>query len=330
MVKLRKASYCNLKLFLLYLVVYGHWIEPQIGTSAVVLTQYRWIYYVHMPAFAFLSGLFLRDAGGCLRLLKRCLPIYVVAQLLACLLTGGNTSMATPWWHLWYLLSCSVWAALGWLWFRFGRGKGKLLFLLVAVLLGLLAGEVPWLDRTLSGSRTLVFLPYFWAGLICSADIPWHRYRLWGWLALLLGVGAGLLWGEKIPVTFLYQATGYGRLEQGMVLRLLCYVLGGLLGFFLLTIAPTRRLPFTRAGADTMAGYLLHGPVVRLLREEMTLPWPSCLLLSAGFLWLTYKLLQWVSPAYGIVPLERREGPWLDSRKSMRHTLSRYTDSSCD
>lgn len=37
MVKLRQAGYCNLKLLLLFLVLYGHWIEPQ----AQALEQYR-------------------------------------------------------------------------------------------------------------------------------------------------------------------------------------------------------------------------------------------------------------------------------------------------
>ncbi len=327
MIKLRQASYCNLKLFLLYLVVYGHWVEPQIGGSPLLLTQYRWIYFVHMPLFAFLSGLFLNREKDCLRLLGRCLPLYGLTQLLAIALTGGDATLWTPWWHLWYLLSCSVWAGLGWLWFRFGRGRGKLLILAVAVLVGLLAGYVPWLDRTLSGSRTLVFFPYFWLGLICSPDTAWHQYRPWGLLALALGVGAGLLWGGQIPVSFLYQAATYGRVEHGAVLRLVCYGLGVLLGFFLLTAAPTSRLPLTRMGADTMAAYLLHGPVVRALRE-LELHWGLCALLSAAFLFVLYKLLQWVSPMYGIIPGGRRRGPWLGFRKSMKHTASQYTGSS--
>lgn len=58
MVKLRDAQYCNLKLLLIFLVIYGHLIEPGIRNSEVLMVQYRWIYMVHMPLFCFLSGFF--------------------------------------------------------------------------------------------------------------------------------------------------------------------------------------------------------------------------------------------------------------------------------
>ena len=41
MVKLRSARYCNLKLFLKYLVVYGHWIEAGIWNEPILMEQYR-------------------------------------------------------------------------------------------------------------------------------------------------------------------------------------------------------------------------------------------------------------------------------------------------
>lgn len=67
MIKLREAKYCNLKLFLIFLVIYGHLIEPRIWESNILMEQYRWIYLIHMPLFSFLSGLFInkeKDCGG--------------------------------------------------------------------------------------------------------------------------------------------------------------------------------------------------------------------------------------------------------------------------
>lgn len=60
MIKLREARYCNLKLLLIFLVIYGHTIETQIWHNTVLMTQYKFIYLVHMPLFAFLSGLYNR------------------------------------------------------------------------------------------------------------------------------------------------------------------------------------------------------------------------------------------------------------------------------
>ena len=41
MVKLRDARFCNLKLLLIFLVIYGHLIEPGIYQSEVLMTQYK-------------------------------------------------------------------------------------------------------------------------------------------------------------------------------------------------------------------------------------------------------------------------------------------------
>lgn len=321
MVKLRRAGYCNLKLFLLYLVVYGHWIEPWIGSSSVLSWQYRIIYLIHMPLFAFLSGLFSKSAQSCMRQIRRLLPIYAGAQGICILLGSGK--ILTPFWHLWYLLSCCVWAGVAWLWFRFGNGKGKLLILLLSLAAGLAAGYVPWLDRTLSGSRTVVLFPFFWAGVICPADISWIKYRWWGLGALGAAIALLCQFGSKIPVTFLYHAVPYSTIGT-IGLRLLSYLLAGLLGFFLLAWMRERRFPWTRAGADTMPAYLLHGPLVAVFRE-IALPWPVCALASAVMLYYLYKIPQWRRPLYGIAPGERKDRPWPGFRIFTSPTQSRYT-----
>ena len=125
MIKFSQADYSNLKLVLLYLVVYGHWIETRISDSKILLEQYRLNYLIHMPLFVFLSGLFLRNQEDCLRQIKRLLPVYGVMQVVVVVLSGGTVKIWTPFWHLWYLLSFCFWAGPGWLWFRFESRKWK-------------------------------------------------------------------------------------------------------------------------------------------------------------------------------------------------------------
>ena len=226
-----------------------------------------------------------------------------------------------------------MWAAVGWLWFYFCdkagekcRRKISIAILILSILIGALAGYVPWLSRICSGSRTVVFFPYFWAGVICKEKVFWRKYRLWGLASLGLATVMLVLIGRDIPATFLYHAEPYEvtmrpinvlkiaqatnlevqvhiLLENGFILRLVCYVLSSLLGFFLLTSIPDKRLPCTRAGADTMPGYLLHAPIVAGLRE-INLPWGVCALLSAALLYIIYKILQWNSTVYGIIHKE--------------------------
>lgn len=315
MVKLRSAQYCNLKLFLIYLVVYGHWIEPYIWTVPCLLTQYRWIYAVHMPLFAFLSGLFTQKERDCANQIKRLLPLYLLLQMVAVLL--GAAKPLTPWWTLWYLLSCCAWMGAAWLWFRFCRGKGGWLILLGAVLFGCVAGYIPEIGREMSASRTIVFFPYFWAGLLCRAGYPYKKLLPAGLLCLFLAAVLMNAFGERIPTVFFYHAAAFGSVENGFWLRLVCYGIGGCLCLFLLTAAPDRRFPFTRAGADTMPVYLLHAPLVLLLRKT-EMPGYAYPVLAAVLIYLIYKLGQWRGSAYGIVPGERRRSGGIVSKDIRR------------
>ena len=212
MVKLRDARFCNLKLLLIFLVIYGHLIEPGIYQSEVLMTQYKWIYLFHMPLFSFLSGLFLNDRKACGRQFIKMLTLYIVLPTLAVILGNGKVKPLTPYWHLWYLLSYSVWAALSWLWFRFCGNKGKFAILTLTVLVGCLAGLNPDIGREHSLSRTLVFLPFFWIGLICDPQFRWERLRLISLPALVIVVVLMMQWSGQISAVFLYQAAPYGKL----------------------------------------------------------------------------------------------------------------------
>ena len=304
MVKLCSAYYCNLKLILMWLVIYGHWIEPEIGSNPTLYRAYRTIYLFHMPLFAFLSGLFLRERTDCIRQLRRIAPLYLLCQSAAVVL--GLTPWHTPWWILWYLLSLCFWLMAAALLLHLRRSRWGILLLTVA--LGCLAGQLRWVGRPFSLSRTLVFFPCFWLGVLLPPDIPWHRFRL----PSLAGL---LLLPADIPATMLYHA---GPCDP--LLRLRCYGIAGALGLLVLSWCPRRRLPWTRAGADTMPAYLLHGPVVALLRP-VPRPMPATIL----FLYIVHKATQWHHP-YGIIGKE--ECPCGDLKNCIPPRASRSTGSS--
>lgn len=307
MVKLRNAYYCNLKLLLIFLVVFGHCIEPEIGSEPRLYGCYRLIYLFHMPLFSFLSGLFVRSAEDCTRQLRRMGRVYLLCQGTAVLV--GAAQWHTPWWILWYLLSMCVWLAAAAVFLRLGRGKWLLLVLSLAA--GCLVGAVPWVGRSWSMSRSVVFFPYFWLGVLLDPGVPWHRFRFPGALAL----AAALIFCPEIPVTVLYHA---GPCDPST--RLVCYALAAALGLFVLSWCPRRRFPWTRAGADTMAAYLLHAPLVRLL--------PSArhpVLFTLAFLYITHKLTSWYG-VYGIIGKEAC--PWPDLNNFTKNRPGRSIASS--
>ena len=304
MVKLRNAYYCNLKLFLIWLVVLGHLIEPDIGSSPGLYRLYRWIYLFHMPLFAFVSGLFLKSSAHCLRQLRRMLPVYLLCQSAAAVL--GLTSWHTPWWVLWYLLSLCFWLLAGALLLRLNRGKWLILALSFAA--GCLAGQIDWIARPFSLSRTIVFFPWFWLGVLLPPELPWHRLRL-------PAVAAALLLRPGMPAVTLYQAA-----PCAPIVRLECYICALVLSALVLSWCPRRRFPWTRAGADTLPAYLLHAPLAVLLRQ---IPCPA--LTTTFFLYIVCKATRWRSP-YGIIGKE--ECPWPDSTTYTKPRASRSTGSS--
>ena len=72
----RNAFFCNLKVFLIFFVVYGHLIETKIYDNEIFMWQYFIIYSIHMPMFAFLSGVFLRGKKVCLLQCKKTFLYY--------------------------------------------------------------------------------------------------------------------------------------------------------------------------------------------------------------------------------------------------------------
>ncbi len=333
--KIRDAGYCNLKLFLMLLVIYGHTIEQRIQESEGLMLQYRLIYTFHMPAFVFLSGMFLSGGEACRRQALRALKYYLAIQgcvaFVDITVLGEGASLWTPCWHLWYLLSLSCWAGVCFLAHRGaaylfrGEGKGhfvgrlavgrggKLCLIGLSVLPGCLAGCFPGVGRWLSLSRTIVFFPYFLAGYFCPVGIRWKKGRVQGIFAGLLGIALFLAWGKGLSAEFLYQADGYGAMApgRGICLRLFCYLLGGLFTFSLLTCMPERKFRFSRAGADTLGIFLCHAPLAlfagRLPVSLNQFAAIAPLLAGAEALFL-YELLRFQSPLFVLVGSGRARG----------------------
>lgn len=323
MLKTRRADYCNLKLLLIFLVVYGHWIEPQIETSREAYLQYQIIYFVHIPLFAFLSGLFLRGCEDCRKQIKHLLPVFLILQTAAVII--GGTPPLRPWWHLWYIPSCCTWTAAVWLWFRYGKNKLKFLMFSASLITCLTAGCIPFIGRTLSASRTLVFFPFFWMGVICDYKIQWQKMRIWGLVSLEVSAALMIVLHKSVSADFLYGATPYENIRTDMPLRLLCCLAGITAGFFLLTWMPDRRMIFTKAGADTMPVYLIHAPIVMLIRKG-NMHWCLCAVFSAILIYAIFKAAQWNSPLCRIVQSKGSEKNCRIFREYTKNTQKQSTD----
>ncbi len=292
----RKAKYCNIKLLLIFLVVYGHMIETAITYSGIAEIIYQYIYLVHMLAFIYITGYFVHSKTQCRILLKRYAGMYLIIQGIMILtsriegiqniLAGDtihnirNLHLFYPYWHLWYLLSLVAWLGVAQLWFTLKdmaeerkpkiTVRGKVLCIVMLAVCGCLVGKCNQIGRVMSLSRTIVYLPYFIAGLFTSGEKDWKRYRIPAVILMVTAVIVLQRFIWDIPYQFLWQADSYDKLfiKAGEMKRLLCYLAGGILVFGILTGMPEKRSRLSMLGTDTLPVYVAHPYVLLLFKNR--------------------------------------------------------------
>lgn len=113
MEKLKKRYYLldNLKVILIFFVVFGHVIEYYINDNSILMTLYIFIYIFHMPLFIFISGYLSKNFYKMKRKAIRNLLIpYIIFNMIwyTAVYIGTRRAMFSvlyPGWTLWYLLS---------------------------------------------------------------------------------------------------------------------------------------------------------------------------------------------------------------------------------
>ncbi len=258
----RNAELYNLKGILIFLVVFGHLLEPQTGGAVSFL--YLLIYSFHMPAFIFLSGWFSRKATFRRTLTSVLLP-YLVFQVLYLLYVGQPVQLISPYWILWYLFSLFLWRLMTPL-LRKWEPLAWLLFP-VSVAVSLLCGYSPRIGYPFALSRTLVFLPYFLAGFALAGQggrvIQKLRLLPMRLLSLAAVVGCSVcFWTVRLTFqrSWTFGASDYAYSGASAKIRFLLLVVALLWLWFLLAWTPERRIwALTTLGRNTLFVYLLHG-----------------------------------------------------------------------
>ncbi|MBQ8255049.1 MAG: hypothetical protein IJY94_06070 [Clostridia bacterium] len=313
-VKQRDASVCNLKLMLLYLVILSHLIRPCINGSRTAYGIYHFIYSFHMPAFSFISGIYMKNASSCIKGARSSLIRYVIANICFTSVYLGKIDLITPYWHICYLLALSFWCLIGagynYL-SSFLKGKRILSasLLVITFTVGITVGLVNGIDRTLSLSRSIVFLPYFLIGIMMPKNLKEQGRIKRGGAFLASGLALYFILKNAIPVFFMYHATPFGKLGiKGVILRVLCYAIGVLITLGIYYLSPNKRLPITKIGADTLMVYILHGPIVEWLRgySENSLYVPLSFVMSAVMIYLLHRIFIFSGKLYAV--RERKGG----------------------
>lgn len=274
----RDAFFDNAKVILIFLVVFGHMIQPITNDSSGVNTLYLWIYTFHMPAFIFVAGFFAKGSGNIkyiLKLAQKLLIPYIIFQTLYSLFyffageDGWNVGLFYPHWSLWFLFSLFSWHLLLCLFKKMPPG----LSIISALLLGTVVGYFDNVGHLFSLSRTIVFFPFFLTGYwLTKEHIMWVKRRSAKIIAsmILIFVAAAIYFAPEFSSGWLLASKSYGDLGvpyYGGLARLSVYGTSAIMVLCVLAFIPQRNLAFTSLGTRTLYVYLLHGFFIQLFRK---------------------------------------------------------------
>ncbi|WP_035855710.1 acyltransferase family protein [Jeotgalicoccus marinus] len=279
----RLPFFDNARLILIFLVVFGHMIQPFATDSQLINSIYAFIYIFHMPMFILLAGFFAKGIGEpkyILKLAKNLLLPYFIFQVIYTglyLLLGREdvyVGILKPQWAMWFLVSLFSWHILLILFKRFPAYVG----IPLTVLIGISVGYVDLSSFGLSLSRTIVFFPFFLAGYYMNKEhvvmLKTKGLRIIGLIfavVLFVFIYSSINIDVSLDTDWLTGAIAYRSLEaeiSGSLMRLIIYVLATLLIIFMIAWIPDKNYGYlTKLGQNTLYVYLLHGFIIQPLRE---------------------------------------------------------------
>lgn len=273
--KQREYLFDNYKVFLIILVVIGHFIEPCYDQNPF-LYELKWgIVAFHMPAFIFISGYFSKKVPSVRKLLSGLVIPYFVYEvfyyLLYTFILDKDTELyfTRPKFSLWYLMALCVWRLMA------PVVKKIPHYLPCSLAAGLLIGLVG-LGNFLSIPRIVFFFPFFLAGTVF--DSAWlARFRnKRGYVGALGIIGSMVLflfadkYHRQLPVKIFYGRYSYEELGipamEGILIRLVCYGISFLLIYLFMLVLPTKEKFYSYLGERTMAVYIFHGIIYSCLK----------------------------------------------------------------
>lgn len=269
MEKLKKRNYLldNLKVILIFFVVFGHVIEYYIKDNSTLRVVYIFIYIFHMPLFIFISGYLSKNFYRMKRKAIRNLLIpYVIFNMIwyTAVYIGTKRAMFSvlyPGWTLWYLLSLFFWRmALKYL-IKFKH------ILLVSFIAGVLVGLIPSIGSILSISRTIVFLPFFLLGYYATEGhldkikSLKREFSITGIVVFLL-IAIYIVKNNLLDYKFLYNSYSYDSLGvslfEGTIFRIFLYFGAIIFSICIINLVPSKEQFYSRIGKATMNIYVFH------------------------------------------------------------------------
>jgi fucose 4-O-acetylase-like acetyltransferase len=273
---LRNNVFDNAKLLMIFLVVFGHLIEPIVNQSEVIKIIYKSIYSVHMPVFIILAGVFTKlDASQriILKNIKSLIVPFVVFTILYeifnILATGKISNYSLNWqpyWILWFLFSMFIWKTTLPIIMQFKFP------LILSIVISLCAGYVSDAGYFLAISRTLYFFPFFVLGYKLGSSLLSNNFllkipRVIYFIILLVNILFFWVFSD-LPHQWLYGSFSYSRIGDvewfSFIIRSILYFVSVISSIAILMLIPNYHSALSIRGQNSLFVYVWHGFFVKV------------------------------------------------------------------
>ena len=279
--KTRDYLFDNYKVFLIFLVVTGHFIGPSVSDNTFLLLLKWVIVSFHMPAFIFISGYFAKKELPVFTIVKKLAVPYIAYEIIYYLwyvfIVHKDTGLRLlkPKFTLWYLLALFMWRVVT---PYVKKIPGYMVFAAIA---GFLIGFSNMESNYLTIPRALVYYPFYLAGTSFDRKILDKLRTVKGRLAavfvMICVVICLTVIGLKgtVPMQIFYGRYNYASMKldiwEGLFWRLILYVFGFLMTFAIMILMTDKKLPISYIGTRTMGIYLFHGLLYTYLENATTI-----------------------------------------------------------
>ncbi len=293
--KVRDAWFDNMKGVLMIMVVIGHLIASLVNKFDTYGFVSNFIYSFHMPAFAIISGYFLKrrvNTKDYASVISKTIVPYLFAQVFVYLagkiIPDGERALSTdifdaselfsflfPVYHLWYfsaIVFCFVFCI------AIKAEKHPTRAFITALLISLCEGFLPTVSF-LKLTKIMAFLPFFVLGYTLSKNAMnfVKEKRLLAIPSVLVFAAVAVyLWSIRevgtltgiFAMTTRYKSFVFDIPFYYAVLVRLGFIVGGvILSFSLFSLCPRKRNPLTILGERSVYIYILHVVIVAVIRH---------------------------------------------------------------
>lgn len=272
--KTRNLIIDNLKGFLIFCVVLGHFCERYLDKHSNLEYLIFFIYLFHMPCFIYISGYFSKkyDFKKNSKLIYQFFVFGLIYVFIVNKIPEINIKfqIAIAPWTMWYLISLFSWKIM----VRFINHKKPLLVLSISFILAIIIGCFEKIGNYFSLARTIGFFPFFLLGYYSNEDTIEkikNMRKIKGLILLIITIIATyvLVSKEMIPLVFQWSSKpfkeiGFNNIE-GIIYKVIIILLelGCCIG--LINLIPKRKTIFCRLGENSITIYGFHAAIVYVI-----------------------------------------------------------------